>query len=97
MAFDNVTLFEINVGDLPIDEPIGTSETREQARVAEEYESDEDSGGSTLKRLLGLFVAGAVLAGIAVGARKLISKRRSDDDEEIETEPVEPGVERIQS
>lgn len=92
MAFDNVTLFEINVAD-PLGRESGTETGRPVERPVEpEAETGSSSGG--LVRLLGLAVAGAVLAGAAYW---LFQRRQSDDETEFSTEEIEPGVERVES
>jgi hypothetical protein len=96
MAFDNVTLFEINIQDFPFGGETGeTAETEESVEIADEPSTEsesEASSGSRARRVVG-FLFGAVI--LAAVARWAAQRRGSDEDEAFETEEIEPGVERV--
>ena len=89
MAFDNVTFFEVN---LPDDAFGGTGKSDHETKSTESDSTDgraddeSGSGGPSVGRLL---LVATVIAGVAVAVRRF----RSGDDEEIEMEYEEPGVE----
>ena len=90
MAFDNVTLFEINVADPLGDEPTDT----EPASEPDEPVADSataDTGGTLVLWVLGLVAA---VATVGLAARWL-RQRRSETASDYETEEIEPGVERV--
>ncbi|ACV47029.1 MULTISPECIES: hypothetical protein [Halomicrobium] len=90
MAFDNVTLFEINVAD-----PLGDETTdAEPASEPDEPVADSataDAGGNSALWLLGL-VAAVVTIGLAA---RWLRQRRGESESDYETEEIEPGVERV--
>lgn len=94
MAFDNVTLFEINVEDPFSDRTDGTRARAESVSgPTDDAGSDSGSSGGRGRRLLGLFVVVGVLAGVAYW----LNKRRGGDEDDFETEEIEPGVERVEA
>jgi hypothetical protein len=100
MAFDNVTLFEVNIDDLPLgsarsDESAKADEATVEIQEAEpEHETtDEETSGGRGQRVISFGLAVVTLALVA----RWVANRRGSDDEEFETESVEPGVERVES
>jgi len=97
MAFDNVTLFEINIEDFPFDGASESAETEESVEITEEpgeaYDSEASSGGR-VRRVVG-FLFGAVA--LAAVARWAAQRRGSDEADTFETEEIEPGVERVEA
>ncbi|NLV09089.1 MULTISPECIES: hypothetical protein [Halomicrobium] len=90
MAFDNVTLFEINVADPLGDEPTDAGPASEPDEPAADS-ATADAGGTLALRLLGL-VAAVATVGLAV---RWLRQRRSEAEADYETEEIEPGVERV--
>lgn len=88
MAFDNVTLFEVNLPN----EVFGSGRGDETGVEIQERDrsgkADQSSGGRSKGKLLFALVA---LAGIAFGVRKLRSG--GDEEGDIEMAYEEPGVE----
>jgi len=96
MAFDNVTLFEVTIEDLPFGDATSDESAKAEEKTVEiteaEAESDDASGGRS-RRVLGFGLAVVTLALVA----RWVANRRGSEDEEFDTESVEPGVERVES
>ena len=85
MAFDNVTLLDITLED-----PFASDEN-EREQPVDTPEPTSDGGG----RGLGLFAL--VVVGAALGLAALWIARRRSEDDDYETEEIEPGVERVEA
>jgi len=95
MAFDNVTLFEINLREFPFGGETSDETATESTEVTEEStETDDGETGGRGRRVAGLLFGAVILA---VVARQVAKRRGGEDYDEFETEEVEPGVERVEA
>lgn len=95
MAFDNVTLFEINFEEFPFGSESSDEADAESVAVAEAPVADEasEASGGRAQRVVGLLFGAVVLAAVA----RQVAKRRGGDADEFDTEEIEPGVERVEA
>jgi len=95
MAFDNVTLFEINFREFPFGGETADETEGESVEITEEPDADESSEASGGRgRTAAALLFGAVA--LAAVARQVAKRRGSDDADEFDTEDLEPGVERVE-
>ncbi|WP_225332660.1 hypothetical protein [Halomicrobium urmianum] len=90
----DVTLFEVHVDNLPFSTGSGKQSTSKSDSQQQEQSSDSSSGlKSRLPKLLAVLV---VVAAVGVAVKKFRGGS-DDEDTELQTEEVEPGVERIEA
>ncbi|WP_226011453.1 hypothetical protein [Halomicrobium salinisoli] len=92
----DVTLFEVHVDNLPFSTGRSKkSKSKSDSDSGKQKKQSEKSGGmkSRLPKLLAVL---AVVAVVGVAVKKLRGGG-DDEDEELQTEEVEPGVERIEA
>jgi len=92
MAFDNVTLFEINFEEFPFGGETSDESEAESVEISEASDEASEESSGRGKKAVGLLFGAVVLAVVA----RQVAKRRGSDDAEFETEEVEPGVERVE-
>lgn len=89
MALDSVTFFEVHLGGGSDAREGKHSQSKGSQPSGEQSRSGQQSGGSGGVPIKGLLALAVVVAGAGFAVKRFLGGGGS----EIETEPVEPGVE----
>ncbi len=90
----DITLFEVHVDNLPFS--TGSSKQSKSDSDSKSSKSKSSKSGGSKSRLPKLLAVLVVVAAVGVAVKKLRGGSK-DEGEELQTEEVEPGVERIEA